>query len=121
VNVDQFMTRQYDRKNYNCLHFASDVWETLFGVNLRAHLDGLISGAIAARKVGMPHRHAFKRMAGPADPGIVIFRHPQMTPHVGVCLSGKVLHLTPRGVQFISESVAGYAFKSRTYYEVSCK
>lgn len=95
-SVDPYLGRTYDRRRYDCLHFAADVWRDLTGEDLRERLAGLL-GAPADRHVRLRHLRAFRHLAAPRSPCLVLFQRPRTPPHIGVFLRGRVLHLREQG------------------------
>lgn len=110
-SVDPYLARRYDRRRYDCLHFAADVWRDTTGEDLRERLDGLL-GAPADRHVTARHLHAFRRLASPAEPCLVLFQRPRTPPHIGVFLRGRVLHLREQGAVHQPLELAAHGFTS---------
>lgn len=102
ISIDGFLGRVYE-PGYKCLHFASDVWHYLTGVDIRSRLLG---GHIAS----------FRREERPVDPCIVLMQSRGVIPHVGVYYRGRVLHLTELGVQYQPVEIATLGFKTIRFY-----
>jgi hypothetical protein len=118
VTVDKYLGRQYRPGTYNCLHFATDVWRDLTGQDIRASLDGLLQGALDGRVLRGVHVRAFRRLAGPLDPCLVLFQAPKAAPHIGVYMRGKVLHIgSQAGVRFVPVQVAALGFPQTTFIQ----
>lgn len=115
VGIDKFFSRQQTTE-YNCLDFTRDVWLDLTGVDITEHLLRL-NGAFATRKVTIAGVRAFKRLDAPANPCIAVMQRKGMTPHIGVYLDRRILHLHPRGVEFQPLAVAREYFTTVTYYK----
>lgn len=93
VSVDRYLGKTYDRRTYNCVDFARDVWRDATGEDL---------GDIYPPT---PHaRGKLKRIAAPQDPCLVLMRSTEA--HLGVYLRGRVLHLTQAGAEFTEIPVA---------------
>lgn len=118
MSVDKYLHLRYDKRAFNCAHFASMVWEDLTGQDLALNLAGF-SGPQAERKVNMAQLRVFTRLAAPVSPCIVLLSRPRTEPHVGVYLRGKVLHITEAGVAFDFVEVASTGFPNVRYYDVA--
>jgi hypothetical protein len=120
MNIDKFFGRVYDAREYNCLHFTCEVWADLTGEDIRARMDGLLAGAVEARKLRRPHVHAFKRLPSPVGPCLVLFQAPKAAPHIGVYLRERVLHIQSSvGVHFIPLQIASIGF-TKTRFLLPC-
>lgn len=113
-SVDQYLARQYDERNYNCLHFTRDVWLDHTGVDITEHLQNVFT---PGRRTGFKKSlSAFERIDAPVDPCLVMMHRPRVAPHIGVFLRGKVLHIWERGVEFLPVALASRGFDSVRYY-----
>ena len=98
------------RPDYNCAHFVADVWEQETGEDIRPILTGFLT--TKDKRTAKPNLiHDLKRIDGPASPCIVLFRRARATPHVGIFLRGRVLHLTDKGPirQLLALARIGYS------------
>lgn len=115
-SVDPFLDRRFDRTRYNCLDFAAEVWMAAEGQDVRALLDGLVSTAPADRRVRREHRRAFVRLDRPHDPCLVLMQRTRSTPHAGVYVRGRILHLKETGVEYQPAHIAALGFDRVGYY-----
>lgn len=114
LSVDKYFSRRYDRKTYNCLHFARDVWFDLTNVDITDRLQGVL---FPDRRV--PTRsllRSFVLLDAPTEPCLVMMHRPRVAPHIGVFVRGKVLHITELGVEFLPRAVASRGFQSVRFY-----
>lgn len=117
ARLDGLLGRTYDRRLYNCAHFASEAWKLETGEDLLHLLTPLMDGAdrAAARALGL----LFRSVEGPRAAGVralVVMRRPRSASHVGVYLRGRVLHLHENGPEFLPPDVATRGFTDATYY-----
>ena len=115
MSIDCFLDRSYDPQKYNCLHFSREVWLALTDADIGAALAGLL-GRVSERGISKHTVNAFARLASPVSPCIVLMQRPRTSPHMGVYLRGKVLHITQRGVEFLPVDLAMRGFKTVRYY-----
>jgi hypothetical protein len=108
MNLDHFHTKSYDFTSYNCLHFASEVWESLTG---NAVLQ-LLSRVLGTDDVTAELRRRFRILTKPQDPCLVLMRSLGKDPHVGIWVNGAVLHIGPDGVRHVPLWVASIGFTS---------
>lgn len=118
TSVDRWLSASHRGDDYNCLHFARDVWLHEVGEDIGERLGLLVDAASADRRI-MPSRaavRAFRKLSRPEDPCLVLMRRPRAQPHAGVYLRGRVLHLTERGAEFHEPAVAARGFVEVEYY-----
>lgn len=114
ISVDGYLGRRYDRTEYNCLHFARDVWRDLTGVDITTRLEGLLSPQ--NRHPTRRHLRNFQLLQAPRDPCLVLMVRHRAAPHLGVYLRGRVLHIHDLGVEFLPVDVASRGFQNVRYY-----
>lgn len=115
MSVDKYLDKKYNLKNYNCVHFACDVYFSETGKNIHEIFYGLLLSK-ADRFVNMSSLKKMKKHKAPVSPCIVLFQARKCEPHVGVFIRGRVLHITPEGVKFEELSQAGYFFTKASFY-----
>jgi hypothetical protein len=104
--------RKFD---YNCAHYAAEVWERETGQDIRHVLGGFFA-AKGGRRVDAPAVLTFRRIPAPVEPCLVLLRHGKATPHVGVFLRGRVQHLTHVGPIRQPLDVAKIGYRSVRFY-----
>jgi len=119
LSIDCFLDRNYNEQSYNCLHFSREVWIALTGNDISEALQGLL-GRVSQRGISKHTLNAFTRFECPQEPCIVLMQRPRTSPHMGVYLRGKVLHITHQGVEFMPLDLAMRGFKSVRFYSL-CK
>lgn len=116
MSVDIYLSRSYDRKLYNCGHFAADVWKDITGIDISEAISGLVMPTGKGRAI-LANLRAFKRLTGPISPCIAMLSPPRGQAHVGIYLRGKILHITELGVHFDYIEVASCGFNHVRFYE----
>ncbi len=114
MSLDEFLDRQQSPK-YWCGDLAREIWLKLTGRDVQSALGDLL----AADAVGMlrpRHVRALAAIPEPVDPCLVIMRKPRAALHMGVFVGGKVMHLTTRGVEYLSLELASRSFQSLRFY-----
>lgn len=110
-SVDPFFFRRYDAKNYHCLHHAAEVWKAVTGEDILDKLAGVLNG------LSRSHVKAFARLERAQAPCLALMRQRiGGTLHVGVYLKGRILHITPRGVEFQPACVVGARYTDLRFY-----
>jgi len=118
MSVDRYFGRRYSPGAYNCLHFAADVWRDLAGEDIAERLSGLLTNGLASRDVTRKTLRAF-RVVEDAPPFncLVIMQRPRATPHIGVWIRGRVLHLQSRiGVSHLPLHVATFGYRKVRFF-----
>ena len=117
---DSFFFKKYDLHSYNCMHFAIDVWQKLYRIDISTLCKAIVpkeNGAYTVRSAS-PLRN-FRRVPVPTkSPTLCLFR--ALGPdelHVGTYIDGCILHITEEGTQYLPEEITRIGFKEVTYYE----
>jgi hypothetical protein len=114
ISVDKYLSRRYNAKSYNCLHFVCEIWEDLTGTSITPYLTPvLVPGErLLTSKVLKP----FTRIPVPANPSLVFMRRRPFAPHIGIYVDGRVLHLLESGAQFQLLDVATEHYTDVRFY-----
>jgi hypothetical protein len=117
-SIDCFFDRKFQRPEYTCMHFADEVWQHVTGEGLSDRLGALL-GPPEARRFTKAQRTAFTRLERPVSPCVAIMQSgaPGASPHVGIYLEGRILHITKEGVEFLFPEFAARGFKTVRYYK----
>lgn len=113
MNIDDLLCREYDRKTYNCLHFAADSWELLTGDSRLRQVreDDFRAGRLAALFRG------YRRVKGPTvTPAIVLMETLEGDAHIGVCVRRRLLHNSELGPTFFSVEAMSAMYQKMRYY-----
>lgn len=114
-SVDRYLFKRYDKKAYNCRHFAREVWLELTGEDIAERItffwDDPDKSHIAKSDV-----QAFRRLHEPCNPCLAMMRNPKSPPHLGIYLDGRILHLDGDGAYYIRPEVVRQFWHSLTYF-----
>lgn len=114
--LDKLMGKSYDKKLYNCAHFAADVWLAETGSDISALILPL---AEFRGNIPLSLRRQFtKQLETPrrTELAIVLMRTPRLPPHLGVYSRGTILQLHERGPERLPPYAATLGFKEIIYY-----
>ena len=114
-SIDRYFFRKYSRTNYNCAHLVCEVWKDWTGVDISGPMCGFLTGRGETKAI-LSNLRNFVKLDVPESPCVALFRSPKLSPHVGIFIRGKVLHITPRGVQYQPPCVVSFLFKRTDYY-----
>lgn len=115
-SVDYFIMKQYDGRNYNCWHFACDVWSSLTGqVYCPDPIDKLDNVSYLHERA-LEMTGQFTTLEKPKSPCFVLMRRQRIPPHVGIYLNGKVLALNERGASYVDLDHATACYPTVTYH-----
>lgn len=109
---ETYLGKTYRRGEYNCAHFAAEVWADLTGQDIKPMLCGLLPDT---GPTSISSLRRFVRIDTPVDPCLVLYTHPVLRPHAGIFVAGRVLHLSERGVQYAPVDMAGQGRAPRFY------
>lgn len=113
-DVMPYFDCEYDREKYICSHFARDVWFDITGRDI-GDLITAPTSALSMHRAIMAQEGDFKTLQSPQEPSLVLMRSKRQTPHVGVYLRSKVLHLREAGVRF--EPLAHLTYENISFYQ----
>lgn len=115
-SIDPLLDKQYNADSYHCVHFVIDAGKYLFGYDYSVNFLGLgeplsINGA--------PSRHTVShsiRVAKPDDGTVVLMNKFDNGLHVGLFVSGRVLHLSETGVRYETVRTLERNYKRIRFY-----
>ncbi|OZI74591.1 hypothetical protein [Bordetella genomosp. 12] len=111
--IDDLLERQYDRKAYNCLHFAAEVWERLTG---DAALRSVREEDFRAGGMAAVFRR-YRRVPGPtAEPSVVLMETLSGEAHIGVCWRRRLLHINEIGPQFLPLDAVAVLYRNMRFW-----
>lgn len=115
-SIEKFIVREYDAKNYNCWHFACEVWSSLTGQTYTADPVDKLDNVAYLHERALQMTGQFVTLDGPRDPCFVLMRRQRLTPHVGIFMKGNILHLNERGAFYASADHVTAIFPTVTYH-----
>lgn len=99
---NELYAKTYDIENYNCTHFAADIWLCLTGEDISEFMSLFIpKTGIVGNIYDSQNRRLFKRVRKPESPSIVLISSKMADAHVGVWNKNGVFHISSfSGVKF---------------------
>ena len=117
MNIDKYLDRKYDSANYNCAHFVCDVFKDLFNTDYYKILQAVLLPTMERRLRSVNLGH-LERLAVPRSPCLALFQVGRNTPHVGVWLDGRILHIKESGVEYSRLEDIMLGFKKVRFFNV---
>ena len=115
MSTDEFMTRRYHKRDYNCAHLVVEVFERLRGPDVAQVLRAYLCAPEERRSRRADLRKAVV-LHEPVTPCVVLMQRKRET-HVGVWLNGRVLHIMEgRGVMHVPLEVASLGFSRVRFF-----
>lgn len=114
IVIDDFLAR-VPSKLYNCFDFVRDVRKADTGVDIGDRLQ-LLRGAFSDRKATVSGLRGWPRLAVPVDGCFVVMQRKRTTPHIGVWVRGKVLHLGFTGAEHTALKNVARRFTKVVYF-----
>lgn len=115
INTDKYLLKIFDIENYNCWDFIRDIWLELTRVDIGKRTPVNISKRSIKENFETGELE-FKKISSPVSPCIVLFKNDKLTPHVGVFLNNKVLHLKNNGPRYEDLTIASIGFNNIGFY-----
>lgn len=113
MSIDFLLSGAYDRKTYNCLHFAADAWEHLTG-DRRLHQveeEDFAAGRLSTLFRGM------RKLPGPSvQPSIALMETLHGDVHIAVCVRGRLLHINESGASFFPVEAQIALYRNMRFY-----
>ncbi len=114
--IDKYFNRTYSARDYNCAHFAVEVWRDLTGEDLGETLAGFLC-APSSRVADFASLRRVRFLARPLPLCLAYMQRPPGRPHVGIWYKGAVLHLLENSsVQYMPLEVAAVGFKRTRFF-----
>lgn len=114
MSIDKFLDR-VPRPGYNCLSFAREVWLDIVNEDIKDQLDNLVN-SITAGKLSLASAKGFRWLQKPESPCFVVMQRFRCTPHIGIYLDGRILHLRAYGAEYQPIKIAKAYFQTIRYY-----
>lgn len=114
-SVDALFTRSFDDDTYNCAHFVVDAARYLFELDYKDEFLPVMT-SVDKRQIVLSSRTSFKRVQRAMDGDVVMLRAGRQTPHVGLFVRGKILHIQRSGVQLQPLHVVEVGFSAVRFY-----
>lgn len=116
MNLDWAFSKTYNAHSYNCAHFVIEVWKRCLGLETNC-LASFLTGP-SNRSAHKDELRTLTRVCSPGDWDMALFQANRKTPHVGIYLSGRVLHLSENGARWEEVSTIMIAFNKVRFYRV---
>ncbi|MDC5565402.1 hypothetical protein NRA69_17150 [Acinetobacter baumannii] len=116
---DHLLDKQYDKAQYNCVHFAHEAALDLYGIDRAEALELFMQPK--GKITFLPSRLKLLNPLPMPKEGCIVAFHPRQRnkpPHVGLFRLGRVLHLMEGGVTYLAEDVIkAMGFSRVSYYD----
>lgn len=109
---DSLYLRRYDKKRYNCFHFACDC---LASLGMPVSYEAVLRGVMERKARGA--RRGFVRTDKPRDGTLYLCRNFPDDAHCGVFYRGRVLHLRESGLAWHPPHVLRLLYRKVQLYD----
>jgi len=105
MNINKFLNKKYNENTYNCLHFASEVWEYLTGDNTLINIIPVGEKFVLTKDI-INRVHYLEK---PNSPCLVYFKN-NYSSHIGVYFDNKIIHINKNGVKYelLESAIIGF-------------
>lgn len=115
-SVERFIVKEYDKKNYNCWHFACDVWSSMTGQLYTPDKVDNYQPTSQLHERALNIAQQFVTLDSPKSPCFVLMRRQRLEPHVGIFMNGNILHLNERGAFYQPAHTVTACYPTVTYH-----
>lgn len=114
MSIDPLLDRVYNRRTYNCFHFAADAWRHITGEDT---LDAVFYHSFGRNDLVNMFKHV-RRVPGPTvGASIVLMENRIGDRHIGICYQGRLLHLSEQGVQYMPFDAYVVFYRNMRFYQ----
>jgi hypothetical protein len=111
MSLDTLMAERYDSERNNCVDFAAKAWAHITGdaqlLNLRESDRAGLRGIM----------RTYTKVEGPtAFPSLSLMEDMEGRYHMGVCVRGRLFHLTDDGVMLLPFDVVKNLYRNLRFY-----
>lgn len=117
LNLAKYDTKRYDDNDYNCLHFAVDIYHDITGRDMGVYVKGLMTGR-DKRTIDIDKLKRFIPLAEPNQTCLALMHGAEL--HAGIYHQSKIIHITESGVQCVPPHIAELNHGKIKYYAVEC-
>lgn len=114
LDLKKYSDTKYDEADYNCLHFACDIYQDLTGLSLSLDVIDLCT-ARNLRRICPDKLRRFVLIDTPINACIAVMRSP-LAVHCGIYTNGSIIHLDTDGIKSQQPHIAQRHYKSVKYY-----
>lgn len=115
LDLAKYQSKRYDDDNYNCLHFAVDIYRDITGRDMGVYVDDLMTGR-GKRKINTDKLKSFEQLKAPCDPCLAIMHGAEL--HTGIYHQGKIMHFNDAGIHCNPPHIAELKYGRITYYAI---
>lgn len=116
MSFDHLMGRVYDIDHYNCAHFVCEAWQHETGRDLAHRMQGFLR-RVSDKEFLRSDIQQFIKIEKPLSPCLVVFHLAGVSPHIGLFVRGKVLHLDECGAKFQPLDIVKIDFQRVSFYQ----
>lgn len=114
--INPYLDKQFKDRTYNCYDFVREVWRDLTGVDLGVQTPEVKSVQTYTDKT-LFVANQLTELPAIEDPCIVLMLRKRHIPHIGVYVSGRILHLSKTGSQYGNFHTVTASFPTVKFYK----
>lgn len=113
MSIDVLLGREYDRENYNCLHFAADCW---FHLTDDARLYQVREHELESQRLVSLFREMKRHKLPTDEPSLALMNTLEDRLHIAVCFRRRLLHINEAGCQFLPVDALEAMYRNMRFY-----
>ena len=116
IDWSQYTSKQYNDDNYDCLHFACELYQDITGINVID--DVFVTCPSTARRIVNPSKlREYQPLSAPKSPCFALMHRADGKTHAGVYIDGCIVHLTRGGLQYLPPHLLATSYPVINYYD----
>lgn len=115
LDLSKYDNKQWHDKDYNCLHFAVDIYRDITGKDMGIYVAGLLTSR-DLRTINPAKLKEFEPLDEPVEPCLALMHGAEL--HAGIYHLAKIIHITETGVQCVPPHIAALRHGRVKYYAI---
>ena len=116
IDWSQYTSKQYNDDNYDCLHFACELYQDITGINVID--DVFVTCPSTAKRIVNPSKlREYQPLSAPKSPCFALMHRADGKTHAGVYIDGCIIHLTRGGLQYLPPHLLTISYPVINYYD----
>ena len=116
IDWSKYARKQYDDDNYDCLHFACEIYHQLTDIDISDDVF-VICPNTGKRLVNPQKLREYQPLTAPKSPCFALMHRDDGRTHAGIFIDGCIVHLTKSGLQYLPPHLLTATYPKINYYD----
>lgn len=116
IDWSRYTSKQYNDDNYDCLHFACELYQDITGINVSD--DVFVMCQNTGKRIVNPSKlREYQPLSAPKSPCFALMHRADGKTHAGVYIDNCIIHMTRGGLQYIPPHLLTISYPVINYYD----